>query len=453
MAPVVKNQKIHLSIDDLTNQGAGVGHYQGFTLFVPGMLPGEEGEVLVVQVKKQYGYGKLLELTKTSPDRITPACGYFPKCGGCLLQHMSYEAQLAWKQRQVYELIRRVGGIELPELPAIVGMSAEERGFYRNKAQLPVRMIDGRMQAGFLAPRSHRLIPIEECKIQSQVSNRLLPLILDFCNTHGITAYDEETGRGLVRHILIRDGRRSGEVLVCFVINGKKLPHEAELSQMLLAEGVTSVSVNVNTQNTNVILGEVTRTIGGSKQIHAEIGPLKFMISPQSFFQVNPIQTERLYGAALEMAALTGKETVWDAYCGAGTISLFLAQKAQHVYGVEIVDAAIQDARANAKLNGIENVTFFTGEAEKIIPDHYKQTGIRPDVMVVDPPRAGCDSALLDTILQMQPERMVYVSCDPGTLARDLKYLAAGGMHVQEVRCVDMFPETGHVETVVLLSR
>ena len=451
--PVSKNQRIHLRAEDLTQQGAGVGHYDGFAVFVPGMLPEEEGEVLIVQVKKQYAYGKLLELTAVSPDRVEPPCLYFPRCGGCLLQHMTYEAQLRWKQKQVYELLRRVGGVTLDAYPPILGMASEERLYYRNKAQFPVRMEEGKLQAGFYAPRSHRLIPIDACRIQSEVSNRLLPQILQLCMEAGVTAYDETTGKGLLRHILIRDGRESGEVLVCFVINGQKLPKEKEMAQALRQLGVTSVSVNTNTQNTNVILGAKTRTIGGPEQIRANIGDLEFMISPQSFFQVNPIQTRRLYETALEMAALTGTETVWDAYCGAGTISLFLARKTQHVYGVEIIDAAIQDARKNACNNGISNVTFFTGEAEKVIPEHYRKTGIRPDVIVVDPPRAGCDAALLDTILQMSPERMVYVSCDPGTLARDVKILENGGMKVRRVQCVDMFPETGHVETVCLLSK
>lgn len=454
--PVTKNQKIILTADNLTSQGSGVGRYEGFAVFVPGLLPGEKAEVLIVQVKKQYAYGKLLRLIMASPERTEPSCPYFPKCGGCLLQHMSYEAQLEYKQKQVFDLLQRVGGIGLKELPPITGMDESERKYYRNKAQFPVRSLDGRICAGFFAPRSHRLIPVEECLIQSQASNRLLPVILDFLNERKISAYDEITGKGLVRHILIRDGRVSGEVLVCLVINGKKLPYEEEFVRQMLENGASSVSLNVNTELTNVILGQTTRTIGGAERIREWIGPLEFSISPQSFFQVNPIQTKRLYETAVDMAALTGEEIVWDAYCGTGTISLFLAGRARHVYGVEIAEAAVLDARANAERNHVENVTFYVGQAETVIPEHYRKSGIRPDVMVLDPPRAGCGKALLDTILEMAPDRLVYVSCDPGTLSRDVKYLCGGdkaGFEVKKVQCVDMFPETGHVETVCLLSK
>lgn len=454
-APLSKNQTIHITAEDLTSQGAGVGRHQGFAVFVPGLLPGEQAEVLIVQVKKQYAYGKLLRLLEASPQRREPFCPYFPQCGGCLLQHLSYEAQLEYKSRQVYELLRRVGDVSLSRPPRIIGMEEEERRYYRNKAQFPVRDCGGRVSAGFFAPRSHRLIEVQECRIQSAASNRLLPVILDFLNEKQIAAYDETTGKGLVRHILIRDGRISGEVLVCLVINGPSMPHEEEFARRMLECGASSVSLNINTERTNVILGQETRTIGGSERIREWIGPLEFSLSPQSFFQVNPIQTKRLYETVLEMAALTGAETVWDAYCGIGTISLFLAEKARHVYGVEITQAAVEDARDNAARNHVDNVTFYVGQAEKVIPEHYRSSGIRPDVMVIDPPRAGCEQALLETIADMAPERLVYVSCDPGTLARDLKYLCGekGVFEVQRVQCVDMFPETGHVETVALLVR
>ncbi len=450
--PVTKNQRIELLCEDLSSQGAGIGHFEGYTLFVPGLLPSERGLVQVVKVGKQYGYGKLIEVRAASSERRTPFCTAFPQCGGWLLQHMSYEAQLRWKQQHVYELLRRVGGVPLTEWPSIRGMEEGERLHYRNKAQFPVRMEDGHLCAGFFAPRSHRLIPLTQCLIQSEASNRLLTPLLTFLEQLGVTAYDETTGEGLLRHILIRDGRRSGEVLVCLVINGRELPEEPRIVSFLMERGVTSVSINVNSSCTNVILGEKTRIIGGKNAIEEEIGPLTFTISPTSFFQVNPIQTERLYQAAMEMAELTGTEVVWDAYCGAGTISLFLAQKAKQVYGVEVVEAAVRNAWENAAKNEMDNVEFFVGKAEQVIPEHFRRTGIRPDVIVVDPPRAGCDEALLHTILEMKPDRMVYVSCDPGTLARDLRFLRKGGMEVRTVRCIDMFPETGHVETVCLLS-
>ncbi len=451
--PVIKNQRIELLCEDLSSQGAGIGHFKGYALFVPGLLPSERGLVQVVKVGKQYGYGKLIELLAASSERRTPFCAAFPQCGGCLLQHMAYEAQLRWKQQHVYELLRRVGGVPLIEWPSIRGMEEGERLHYRNKAQFPVRMIDGHLRAGFFAPRSHRLIPLTQCLIQSEASNLLLTPLLAFLEQLGVTAYNEATGEGLLRHILIRDGRRSGEVLVCLVINGRELPEEPRIASFLMERGVTSVSVNVNVSRTNVILGEKTRVIGGKNAIEEQIGPLTFTISPTSFFQVNPVQTERLYQTALEMVELIGNEVVWDAYCGAGTISLFLAQKAKQVYGVEIVEAAVRNAWENAAKNGMDNVKFYVGKAEQVIPEHFRRTGIRPDVIVVDPPRAGCDEALLHTILEMKPDRMVYVSCDPGTLARDLRFLGKGGMEVREVRCIDMFPETGHVETVVLLSK
>ena len=451
-APVRKNQIISLTAEDLTREGAGVGRYQGFTLFVPGLLPGETAEVLVLQVKKQYGFAKVLQRQSDSPKRTEPDCLYYPKCGGCQLRHMDYEEQLAWKGRQVYELIKRVGGVELPEIPEVLGLSPDERMHYRNKAQYPVQMVDGRMEAGFYAPHSHRLISVASCAIESEAANRLVPLIVDFCRGHHIPAYDEMTGQGLLRHILVRTGL-PGEILVCLVLNGESLPGERELWELLRQQGVKSFSISVNRSRGNVILGERMRLAGGSETILASIGDLRFRISAGSFFQVNPAGTEKLYRTILEFAGLTGSETVWDAYCGAGTISLFLARQSRHVYGVEIFAPAVEDARANAAQNGITNADFFAGEAETVIPAHFAETGIRPDVIVVDPPRAGCDERLLRTILQMQPDRMIYVSCDPGTLARDLRILTEGGLQILKVRCTDMFPQTGHVESVILMSR
>ncbi len=451
--PVQKNQTIEIEIADLGNQGEGIGRYEDFTVFVEGALPGERVRVLMVKVKRRYGYAKLLKILQPSRERVAPLCQLAGRCGGCQLSHLSYGGQLRYKQNRIAQALERIGGLSVV-VPPVLGMAEADRAYYRNKAQFPVRDGENGLTAGFFAPRSHRLIPVEGCQIQSRASHRLMPVILNFFRKKGIAAYDEGRHTGLVRHVLIREGYATGQVLVCVVINGTSLPHGREFVDLLRGEGVQSISVNRNRERTNVILGPETVTLWGNGYIEDRIGDLRFQISPVSFFQVNPIQTKVLYEIALEMAGLTGREIVWDAYCGIGSISLFLAQRAKRVYGVEIVPEAIADARRNAALNGMDNVEFYVGKAEDVIPEWHAKQGVRADVIVVDPPRAGCDRALLEAMVDMAPERIVYVSCDPGTLARGLGILCQelGAYRVERVQGVDMFPETVHVETVVMLS-
>ncbi len=448
--PVKKNDILTLRAEDLTREGAGVCRVDGYTVFVEGLLAGESARVRIVQTRKQYGFGKVLEIVSPSADRVEPDCPYYPRCGGCTLRHLSYEKQLETKAREVWQILGRIGGIRLPEPPPVIGMSEEERICYRNKTQYPVQNVDGELTYGFYARRSHRLIPVEQCRIDSEEASRILPLIADFCRQHGISAYEEESGKGMLRHILIRTGD-PGEILVCLVVNGNGIPDEPEMWQMLEQAGVKSFSINRNTERTNVILGRKTRIAGGREYIYASIGEMRYRISAGSFFQVNPAGVRKLYDKVLEYAQLSGKEVVWDAYCGIGTISLFLARKARQVYGAEIFPAAVEDARANAKDNGTDNVEFFLGKAEEILPELARDPKYKPDVIVVDPPRAGCELPLLETVAALRPSRFIYVSCDPGTLARDLKYLTEQGMQVEKIYCVDMFCFTGGIETVVSL--
>ena len=460
-----KNDTVTLRIEDISENGEGIGRCEGYALFVRGAVIGDLAEVRITKAGKSYGYGRLMQIIEPSPDRVSAPCRHAAACGGCQLQNMSYEAQLRLKQRRVEDALIRIGGFESNEISAepILGCGAPLH--YRNKAQVPVGTAqDGTVAAGFYAVHSHRVIPLvkagqgdtgEEagCLLGSRHNSRILQIILDWMQEYHIIPYQEDTGKGLVRHILIREAACSGDILVCIVINGDRLPHASGLIHRLTSASpdIRSISVNFNTGRNNVILGKKTETIWGESAIEDSIGGIRFRISPQSFFQVNPAQTAILYGKALEYAGLTGQETVWDLYCGIGTISLFLAQKAGHVYGVEIVPQAVRDARQNAELNEISNVTFLEGKAEDLAPELLEKYPA-PDVIVVDPPRKGCDSRLLDTILQVAPERVVYVSCNPSTLARDLKILCAGGYQIQKVQPVDQFPQTVHVETVCLLT-
>lgn len=454
-APVHKNQVIQLKIQDLGNQGEGIGRFQEFTIFVEGALPGEEVEVRIVRVCKNFAYGKLLQVVQASAERIIPSCALAGKCGGCQLAHLSYEGQLLYKQNKITQALRRIGGFDSIQVPPIKGMSGGQWQQYRNKAQFPVQEVNGRAEAGFYALRSHRMIAADSCLLQSEKANALVKAVMEFVRQQGLSVYCEETQQGLLRHILIRDGRATGQVSLCLVINGKRLPRASEWIDFVKEKEITSFSVNYNREKGNVILGKKTEILYGSQYIEDRIGDLRFFISPPSFYQVNPQQTRVLYETALEMAGLTGKETVIDAYCGIGTISLFLAQRARKVYGVEIVPEAIENAWYNAEQNKLDNVEFFCGKSEDVIPALFRERGIRPDVMVVDPPRSGCEESLLETILQMAPDRLVYVSCDPATLARDLNYLCHvhPEYELKKVQGVCMFPQTTHVETVCLLSR
>ena len=448
-----KNDELILKIEDMGVDGAGIGKADGMTFFVKDAVIGDVVRAKLMKLKKTYGYARLMELLEASPDRVEPKCPYYRQCGGCQIQALSYEKQLEFKERKVRNNLERIGGFSEIPMEPIVGM--EEPYHYRNKAQFPVGTDkDGHIVTGFYAGRTHTIIPNRDCALGLPVNREILDLVIDFMEKYHVSAYDEKTGKGLVRHVLIRCGFTSKEKMVCLIINGKSLPHSEKLVEALREiDGMTSISINCNTGRTNVILGRKTIVLWGQEYITDKIGDISYQISPLSFYQVNPVQTEKLYGTALEYAGLTGNETVWDLYCGIGTISLFLAQNAKKVYGVEIVPQAIEDARRNAALNGIENAEFFTGKAEEVLPEQYERNRVYADVIVVDPPRKGCDQVCLDTILKMAPKRVVYVSCDSSTLARDLRYLADGGYQVEKVRCCDMFGQSCHVETVVLMSR
>lgn len=451
--PVEKNKIYEMTIDALGSNGEGIGRIDGFTVFVEGALPTERVRVLIVKVKKQYGYGKLLKIIEEAAERREPVCPVAAQCGGCQLQHLSYAGQLAYKTREVKDDLERIAGIKGVEVKDALGM--EEPWRYRNKAQFPVgAKKEGGCAIGFYAKRSHRIIDTEKCFLQNVCNDEIIGIVREFLEEYKIPLYNEEKHTGLVRHVLTRIGRNSGEIMVCLVVNGKKLPHSEELVERLqTVEGVVSIVLNVNKEKTNVILGSKMITLWGKDTITDTIDGIEFEISPLSFYQVNPVQTEVLYGKALELAELTGEETVLDLYCGIGTISLFFARKAKKVFGVEIVPEAIADAKKNAARNGITNAEFAVGAAEEVIPKLYEEQGITADVVVVDPPRKGCDARLLETILQIQPEKIVYVSCNPATWARDLVVLTEGGYALKEVQPVDQFPHSVHTEVVSVLTK
>ena len=452
-----KNDTIVINIEDMGTDGEGIGKIDGFTFFVKDALLGDEIEAKVMKVKKNYGYARLEKVFTPSSFRVEPVCRFHRQCGGCQIQALSYEKQLEFKQKKVRNNLVRIGGF-VPELiddimEPIVGM--ENCYHYRNKAQFPVgEDKEGNPIAGFYAGRTHSIIANTECALGVAENQEILEIILNYMREYEIKPYDEATGKGLIRHVLIRKGFTSGELMVCLVINGRKLPQaEALLSVLTKVPNMTSVSYSINQENTNVIMGKEIVQLWGSRTIKDTIGDVTFSISPLSFYQVNPVQTKKLYELAVEYADLKGQETVWDLYCGIGTISLFMAKSAKQVYGVEIIPQAIEDARENAELNHITNAEFFVGKAEEVLPEKYALEGIYADVIVVDPPRKGCDEKCLETMLKMQPERIVYVSCDSATLARDLKVLCEGGYELKRVRAVDQFPHTVHVECVVLMSR
>ena len=481
MAQYSKNDIVTVKIEDIGTEGEGIGKLEGFTLFVKDAVMGDVVEARLVKVKKNYAYARLEKVLTSSPLRVKPVCPYHKQCGGCQIQAMSYEAQLQFKENKVKNNLVRIGGFDQifieSVMESVVGM--EQPWHYRNKAQFPVGTDkDGRIITGFYAGRTHSIIANTDCALGVEENEPILQKVLAYMQNEKVSAYDETTGQGLVRHILIRKGFTSGEIMVCLVINGKSLPKEDRLvSTLREIPGMTSIWLNYNTKNTNVIMGTEGRVLWGQNTItdvihrrsieeinsgkdclrydSKENAPqgITFAISPLSFYQVNPIQTEKLYSLALEYAGLTGEETVWDLYCGIGTISLFMAQCAKEVHGVEIVPQAIEDARKNAECNHIENATFYVGKAEEVLPRLYEEEHIFADVICVDPPRKGCDEACLNTIIKMAPKRIVYVSCDSATLARDLKYLCENGYEIRKVRAVDQFGQTVHTETVCLLSK
>ena len=456
-----KNEIIQLHIEDLTDDGNGIGHANGMAVFVKDTVPGDEAEIKIIKVKKRYAFGRLMNLIKESEARMEPACMMARPCGGCTIMQMNYPSQLEFKQRKVLNCLTRIGGIENAAdlFEEMIGMDSPFA--YRNKMQFPIGLDkEGQITAGFYAGRTHSIIPMTKCAIGHPVNEKILAVVKDFCEKNGVKPYDEETGRGVIRHVLTRVGFHSKELMVCIVVNAKKLKDAdrmvGPIEEAAAEFGLTfkSFTYNVNMERTNRILGFECHTIFGQDYIEDQIRDINFRISPLSFFQVNPVQTEKLYGRALEYAGLTGKERVWDLYCGIGTISLFLAKECKHVYGVEIVPEAIEDAKQNAKLNGFGNAEFFVGKAEEVVPSLYAKDKekYQADVVVVDPPRKGCDEKLLSTIVEMAPEKVVYVSCDPATLARDLAFLTANGFALDKWSTVDMFPHSMHVETVCLLS-
>ena len=472
-----KNDTFILKIEDMGIGGEGIGKYEGMTFFVKDAVIGDEILAGVTKLKKGYGYARLVEIVKPSPKRVEAPCKIARQCGGCQIQNLCYEEQLVLKQKKVENNLRRIGSFSQEQvekvMEPVVGMEHPFR--YRNKAQFPCGYDkDGNIVFGFYAARSHQVIPIDDCLLGVSENAKILAVIKEYMEACHIKPYDETTGQGLLRHVLIRKGFHSGQVMVCLIINGDKLPQADRLVESLSeVPGMHSISYNVNKEKTNRILGDKVQLLWGDLCIRDTIHRVReeesggftrtdesvtFAISPKSFYQVNPVQTEKLYSLALEYAGLTGKEIVWDLYCGIGTISLFLAQAAKHVYGVEIVPEAVADARENAKNNQIENATFYVGKAEEVLPAWVEEhaddgdAGLHPDVIVVDPPRKGCDEKCLETMVAMAPERIVYVSCDSATLARDLKYLQGKGYEVLRVRPVDQFCHSMHVETVVLLS-
>lgn len=452
-APVQKNQTVTLQFEDLTHEGSGVAKMDGYPIFVPLGLPGERADVRVVKVNKRFAFGKLIHLHEKSEHRVNPPCNVFHKCGGCQLQHMTYEMQLEMKRSQVKNVMQKVA--HLPDVPVHPVLGMEEPWRYRNKIQIPVGEKNGELITGFYQQRSHRIIDdMETCVIQDELGDKIVEAVRQIGTDLGIRAYDEQAHRGELRHIIVRTAYTTNEAMLVLVTRTKKLTKQAEIIERITKEfpEITSIIHNVNSEKTNVILGKKSRTIYGADYIYDKIGDLEFAISAQSFYQVNPTQTKVLYDKALEYANVDKNDVVIDAYCGIGTISLFLAQKAKKVYGVEIVPEAIDDAKKNAKHNQMDNVEFVVGEAEKVMPWWTKQ-GLRPDVIVVDPPRKGCDASLLEAMIAMEPERIVYVSCNPSTLARDLRILEDGGYQTQEVQPVDMFSQTSHVECVSLLTR
>lgn len=459
-----KNDIVTVEITDIGVSGEGIGHVDGYTLFIKDAVIGDVVEAKVMKAKKNYGYARLMKVITPSEYRVEPKCAFARRCGGCQIQEMSYDRQLVFKDQKIRGNLERIGGFTKDQIDTVmqpvVGM--EHPFGYRNKAQFPFGTDkEGNPITGFYAGRTHDIIANTDCALGVEQNKEILEIILQYMRENKIKSYDEKTGKGLIRHALIRYGFKTKEIMVCLVVNGKKLPKAERLIEKLIQiEGMTSITISPNTRRDNVIMGDSYEILWGQGYITDYIGNVKYQISPLSFYQVNPVQTEKLYGLALEYADLKGDETVWDLYCGIGTISLFLAQKAKQVYGVEIVPQAIDDAKENAKINAIDNAEFFVGKAEEVLPEYYAEyerehngETAHADVIVVDPPRKGCDETLLETIVKMQPEKVVYVSCDSATLARDLKYLCANGYEIKMCRGVDQFPQSVHVETIVLLSK
>ncbi|CQR75123.1 23S rRNA (uracil-C(5))-methyltransferase RlmCD [Sporomusa ovata DSM 2662] len=450
--PVEKGQTYAIDITGLGHSGEGVGRYQDFTIFIPGALPGETVMAVITTIKKTYAIGRLATVQIPSPHRIVPECGIYSQCGGCQLQHLNYEEQLNSKRQQVVDAITRIA--KLPEVLVHPTLGAASPWYYRNKMQFPVGRKNGKVVVGCYSQGSHDIVNTENCLIQHQINNDIVREVRKAIQELGIEPYDERTGQGVIRHVLGRVGTATGQVMVVLVTATEQLPQRQALIKCLQTRiaGLVSIVQNINSKRTNIIMGHKTRTLWGQDTITDKLGEFSFAISARSFFQVNTVQAEVLYNQAVKYAGLTGTETVIDAYCGTGTITLFLARQAAKVYGIEIVEPAILDARQNAGNNKVANVEFIVGDAVAVMPRMFQQ-GIKPDVIVVDPPRAGCEQKVLETFVSMEPKRIVYVSCNPASLARDLAVLNDLGYKAQEIQPVDMFAQTSHIESVVLLQR
>jgi 23S rRNA (uracil1939-C5)-methyltransferase len=449
--PVQRGERVLIDIHGLGHSGEGVGRLENYTVFVPGALPGETVSAKIEEVKKNYSKAKLIRIEAASPDRINAPCPSYEACGGCQLQHLRYESQLDKKRETVVAAVQRIG--KLDQIVIQPTLAAENPWHYRNKMQLPIGQDTHNLVVGCYAMGSHEIVPLDNCLIQHELNNQIATAFPSIMKELDFTAYDEVSHQGVLRYVMGRVGVATGEVMIVIVTATDKLPKQQQLVERLVKKisAVTSIIHNVNQAQTNVMLGRKNHVIWGSDHITDHLGDLAFQISPHSFFQVNTLQAQVLYGQALKYASLTGNETVIDAYCGTGTISLFLARQAKKVYGIEIVEQAISDAKGNAEANHITNAEFIAGDATKVMPKLYKQ-GVKPDVIVVDPPRAGCSVAVLETFAAMRPKRIVYVSCSAASLARDLALLDELGYETKEIQPVDMFPQTFHVECVALLK-
>ena len=450
--PVQLGQTVEITIDNYGHEGEGVGRIEGFAVFIPEALKGETVRIRITEVRKNFARGEVLEILKPALERIKPPCPVYQQCGGCQLQHMNYSAQLAIKRQQVVDAVERIGGLSGITVHPVLGM--KDPWYYRNKVQYPFGMDGGQTVMGFYRKGTHDIVNLDSCQLQPMVTNWVATKIRELAVKYQVSIYNEQTGTGLLRHLLIKKGFKTGEMMVVLVTNGPDFPDGPKIAAELMSAfpNVKSVVQNINTNRGNVILGRETRVIAGEPTINDILDGLKFKISARSFFQVNPEQAEVLYHKAVEYAGLTGTETVLDAYCGVGSLTLFLARQAKEVYGIEVVPEAIRDAEANAALNQLKNVRFLVGETEKVLPELVNQ-GVRFDVCVVDPPRSGCERSVLESFAANGVGRIVYVSCNPSTLARDLKILTELGYEVREIQPVDMFPQTYHVECVALMSR
>ena len=451
--PLKKNDIYQTEIIDYTTDGSGVCKIDGMAVFVPSSAVGDRAEVKILKSAKNYAFGKIENILSPSQNRISPDCDIFNKCGGCTFRHITYNSELDFKQKRVFDALTRIGGIDGSLIGEIIG--AEKSDFYRNKAQLPITLdSDGNIKAGFFAPRTHRVIALDDCQLQSRAFSPAIKIFLEWANQNHISVYDEKTHSGILRHLYLRYAEKTDELMVCIVANANELRKEKQLVKML-SEGLPnlkSVVLNTNTDKTNVITGKKCRTLYGDGYITDILCNMKFRISPLSFYQVNRSQAEKLYQKAAEFADLKQNEILLDMYCGTGTIGLTMANYVKNLIGVEIIPQAVEDAKNNAVLNGIKNAEFICADASKAA-ENLRNRNIKPDCIVLDPPRKGCESSLIDTICEMSPKRVVYVSCDPATLARDVKIFSEKGYSVKKAVPVDLFPRTPHVETVVLMSR